>query len=223
MIFVILTLGSKIVSRGQEQENNQRHHFRFPMLPVKCQIIISATESPRLFCDSTKYPRYLIGYGRIGGSLAGIVWFFRPRIPRTVMAVSVALTSGRTIRWRKRRFVVVDKRVSNSIAGRLESATSHGSPLVKPGQTMQPAGALRLQPTLCPWMKRSGRLLSKRFSILKPLFETDKAQRTRSHVEKVARILDRHPATIYRWIDAHDHSERVFVLLRKGVVRSGRK
>ena len=46
------------------------------------------------------------------------------------------------------------------LPGRLESATSHASPLVKPGQTMQPAGALRLQPTLCPWMKRSGRLLS---------------------------------------------------------------
>ena len=34
------------------------------------------------------------------------------------------------------------------------------SPLVKPGQTMQPAGALLLQPTLCPCMKRSGRPLS---------------------------------------------------------------
>jgi len=44
----------------------------------------------------------------------------------------------------------------------------------------------------------------------------DKAQRTRSHVEKVVTILDRHPATIYRWIDAHDHSERVSVLLRRG-------
>ena len=77
------------------------------------------------------------------------------------MVVSVALTSGRTIRWRKRRFVVVDGTGFDAIiAGRLESATSHGSPLVKPGQTMQPAGALRLQPTLCPWMKRSGRLLS---------------------------------------------------------------
>jgi hypothetical protein len=46
------------------------------------------------------------------------------------------------------------------LPGRLESAASHASPLVKPGQTMQPACALRLQPTLCPWMKRSGRLLS---------------------------------------------------------------
>jgi putative transposase len=64
---------------------------------------------------------------------------------------------------------------------------------VKPGQTMQPAGALLLQPTLCPWMKRSGRLLS-----------------------SDSQSLNRHPATIYRWIDAHDHSERVSVLLRKG-------
>ena len=29
---------------------------------------------------------------------------------------------------------------------------SRASPLVKPGQTMQSAGALLLQPTLCPWI-----------------------------------------------------------------------
>ena len=59
-------------------------------------------------------------------------------------------------------------------------------------------------------------------SILKPLFEMDKAQRTRSHVGEVARILDRHPATIYRWIDAHDHSERVLCFCaRGGPIREG--
>jgi hypothetical protein len=78
---------------------------------------LSATESPTLFATIQKYPRYhrLL---KIGGSLAGIVWFFRPRIPRTMMAVSVALTPGRTIRWRKRRFVVVDSTGFDAIIAR---------------------------------------------------------------------------------------------------------
>ena len=40
----------------------------------------------------------------------------------------------------------------------------------------------------------------KGFSILKPLFELDKEQQTRVHVEKMAKILNSHPAAIYRWI-----------------------
>jgi hypothetical protein len=44
-------------------------------------------------------------------------------------------------------------------------------------------------------------------------------------VEKVAGILilDRHPATIYRWIDSYNRSERLSALLRKGSVRSGQE
>jgi putative transposase len=60
------------------------------------------------------------------------------------------------------------------------------------------------------------RAVVKQFAVLKPLFEMDEEQRTRDHVEKVAKILNRHPATIYRWIEAHKNAQRVSVLLRKG-------
>jgi putative transposase len=39
---------------------------------------------------------------------------------------------------------------------------------------------------------------------------------------KVAKILDKHPATIYRWIDAYNRAERLSVLLRKGRSDRGR-
>jgi hypothetical protein len=97
----------------------------------------------------------------------------------------------------------------------LESAAWHGFPLVKHDQTKQLIGVLLLQATWCPWMKSSGRPLSSNFAILKPLFEMDEEQRTRVHVEKVAKILNRHPATIYRWIEAHENSQRVSVHLRR--------
>jgi putative transposase len=60
------------------------------------------------------------------------------------------------------------------------------------------------------------------FAILKPLFEMDPTERTRAAVEKVANIVDKHPATIYRWIDSYNRSERLSVLLRKGRSDRGR-
>jgi putative transposase len=55
----------------------------------------------------------------------------------------------------------------------------------------------------------------KQFAILKPLLEMDSRKRTRAHVEKVAKVLRKHPATIYRWIEAYNDSQRVSALLRK--------
>ena len=133
------------------------------------------------------------------------------------MAVSVALTPGRTIRWRKRRFVVVDSTGFDAIIAR-EVGKRHLARIpVSEARPDHATGRRAASATdLVSVDEEEWQTAVKRFSILKPLFEMDKAQRTRSHVEKVARILDRHPATIYRWIDAHDHSERVSVLLRKG-------
>ena len=127
------------------------------------------------------------------------------------------MTPGRTIRWRKRRFVVVDSTGFDAIIAR-EVGKRHLARIpVSEARPDHATGRRAASATdLVSVDEEEWQTAVKRFSILKPLFEMDKAQRTRSHVEKVARILDRHPATIYRWIDAHDHSERVSVLLRKG-------
>ena len=133
------------------------------------------------------------------------------------MAVSVTLTPGRTIRWRKRRFVVVDSTGFDAIVAREVGKRRLARIPVSEARPNHATGRRAASATdLVSVDEDEWRTAVKRFSILKALFEMDKAQRTRSHVEKVARILDRHPATIYRWIAAHDHSERVSVLLRKG-------
>src|SRR6202035_5520597 len=54
-----------------------------------------------------------------------------------------------------------------------------------------------------------------RFQVLKPLLEMDRAKRTFEKVQKVANALGRHPATIYRWMEAYERSERISVFLRK--------
>jgi putative transposase len=36
-----------------------------------------------------------------------------------------------------------------------------------------------------------------------------------ANVKKVARVLGKHPATVYRWIEDYKHSERLSVFLRK--------
>jgi len=132
------------------------------------------------------------------------------------MAVSVALTPGRTIRWRKRRFVVVDSTGFDAIIAR-EVGKSHLARIpvseVRPDHTTDRRGG---SADLVSVDEKQWRAAVKRFSILKPLVEMDKEQRTRVHVERVAKILNRHPATIYRWIEAHENSQRVSMLLRKG-------
>ena len=116
---------------------------------------------------------------------------------RNVMAVSVALSPGKTIRWRKRRFVVVDSTGFDAIIAR-EVGKSRLARIpvseVQPDHTTDRRGGSASD--LVSVDEKQWRAAVKRFSILKPLFEMDKEQRTRVHVEKVAKILKRHPATI---------------------------
>jgi putative transposase len=55
----------------------------------------------------------------------------------------------------------------------------------------------------------------RRFEILKSLLNMGDPRRTLSDVKKVARALGKHPATVYRWIENYEHSERLSVFLRK--------
>ena len=133
------------------------------------------------------------------------------------MAVSVALSPGKTIRWRKRRFVVVDSTGFDAIIAReVGKSCLARIPVseVQPDHTTDRRGGSASD--LVSVDEKQWRAAVKRFSILKPLCEMDKEQRTRVHVEKAAKVLNRHPATIYRWIEAHENSQRVSMLLRKG-------
>ena len=50
----------------------------------------------------------------------------------------------------------------------------------------------------------------------------DGIERTRAAVEKVAKILKKHPATIYRWIESYNCSGRLSELLRKNRADRGK-
>jgi putative transposase len=42
------------------------------------------------------------------------------------------------------------------------------------------------------------------------------AERTLEKVQKVSAVVRKHPATVYRWIEAYERSERISAFLRKG-------
>jgi hypothetical protein len=46
----------------------------------------------------------------------------------------------------------------------------------------------------------------KRFKSLKPLLEMDRTKPTFEKVQEVADAVGKHPATIYRWLEAYDRS-----------------
>jgi putative transposase len=134
------------------------------------------------------------------------------------MAVSVLLAPGQIVRWHGRRFVVVGCTGLHSIIAReVGKRRLDHIPVneVQPDDPIRDKGASS-QTNLISVPEKEWQAASKRFTILKPLFEMDGAERTRAHVEKVAKILKRHPATIYRWIDAYHRSGRVSAFLQNG-------
>jgi len=139
------------------------------------------------------------------------------------MAVSVGFTPGRTIRWRKRRFVVVDCTGFDTIIAReVGKRRLERIPVAE----AQPDHSINQRATfvtnLVTVAEEEWQTAVQQFTILKSLLEMDAMDRTRADVEKVAGILDRHPATIYRWIDSYNRSERLSALLRKGRSDRGR-
>jgi putative transposase len=132
------------------------------------------------------------------------------------MAVSVDFTPGRTIRWRKRRFVIVDHIGFDAIIAReigkrrIERIPVHE---VTPDCAIKQRAGSAVNLVSVP--EQDWQTAVKQFKILKPLFEMDSTKRTRAHVAQIAKVLHRHPATIYRWVEAYNDSKRVSVFLRK--------
>jgi hypothetical protein len=132
------------------------------------------------------------------------------------MAASLKLLPDSTVRWRSRRYLIVDHQSLDAIIarqpgkGRLEripvneAAPDHASHIVS-GRT----------PDLVSVPQKAWQTAVKRFEILKPLLNMGNSERTFVHVKKAARALGKHPATVYRWIENYGRSERLSVFRRK--------
>ena len=132
------------------------------------------------------------------------------------MATTLKFLPGSTIRWRATRFIVVDYADIDAIIAReLGKRKLERIPVrdAKPDRT--PGDQKAWTPDLVSIPAEAWKRAVTRFQVLKPLLEMDRAKRTFEKVQKVANALGRHPATIYRWMEAYERSERISVFLRK--------
>jgi putative transposase len=132
------------------------------------------------------------------------------------MAASLKLLPGSTVRWRGRRYLIVDYESLDAIIARQpgkrrleripvnEAAPDHASHIVS-----------AWTPDLASVPEEAWQKAVKRFKILKPLLNMGNSERTFAHIKKAARALGKHPATVYRWIEDYGRSERLSVFLRK--------
>jgi hypothetical protein len=112
------------------------------------------------------------------------------------MAVSVGFTPGRTIRWRKRRFLIVDCTGFDTIIAReVGKRRLERIPVTE----ARPDDSINQRATVANFVtvpEEEWQTAVQQFKILKPLLEMDAIVRTRAAVEKVAKILHKHPATV---------------------------
>ena len=120
------------------------------------------------------------------------------------MAAKLKLIPGSTIRWGARRFVVVDYVGLHAVIAREVGKRRIPMRVANPDRTPGDRAAT--------W---EGAV--KRFKSLKPLLEMDRTKRTLEKVREVADAVGKHPATIYRWLEAYECSERVSVFCVKAV------
>src|SRR5271165_1007506 len=132
------------------------------------------------------------------------------------MAASLKLLPGSTVRWRGRRYLIVDYESLDAIIARQpgkrrleripvnEAAPDHASHIVS-----------AWTPDLASVPEEAWQKAVKRLKILKPLLNMGNSERTFAHIKKAARALGKHPATVYRWIENYGRSERLSVFLRK--------
>jgi putative transposase len=139
--------------------------------------------------------------------------------------LSVEFAPGRIIRWRKRRFVVVDCTGFEAIIARevgkrrleripvAEAQPDHSHSI---NQRAISVTNLVVVP------EHKWQTAVRQFTVLKRVLEMDETERTRAAVEKVGKILKKHPATIYRWIESYNCSGRLSELLRKNRADRGK-
>jgi putative transposase len=132
------------------------------------------------------------------------------------MAGSLKLFPGNTIRWHDQWYLIVDCEGLDAVIARQPGKRrveririSEIQPDHAPGAVSKPT------PDLVAVREEAWQVAVKRFKILKPLLSKDSKVRTFANVKKVARVLGKHPATVYRWIGDYKRSERLSVFLRK--------
>jgi len=126
------------------------------------------------------------------------------------MATTLKFLPGSTIRWRATRFIVVDYADIDAIIAReLGKRKLERIPVrdAKPDRT--PGDQKAWTPDLVSIPAEAWKRAVTRFQVLKPLLEMDRAKRTFEKVQKVANALGRHPATIYRWMEAYERSDGI--------------
>lgn len=132
------------------------------------------------------------------------------------MSALLRFIPGTTIRWRGRRFVIVDYAGMDAILAReVGKRRLHRVPLNEALTDLAPGEPNAWTPDLVSVRENAWQTAVKRFKILKPLFERGRTERTFAEVNEIARRLGKHPSTIYRWIDDYERSGRLSVFLRK--------
>jgi putative transposase len=132
------------------------------------------------------------------------------------VAATLKFLPGSTIRWRARRFVVVDYAGMDAIIAReLGKRKLERIPVKEAAPDRTVGDRAAWTPDLVSVPEEAWQTAVKRFQILKPLLEMDRAKRTLTRVQKIAKAVGRHPATIYRWIEDYKRSERLSVFLRR--------
>jgi putative transposase len=131
------------------------------------------------------------------------------------VAAPLKLFPGNTIRWQDRSYLIVDCEGLAVIARQPGKRRTERIRISEIQRDHAPHAVSRPTPDLVAVPEEAWRVAVKRFKILKPLLNKDSTARTLANVKKVARVLGKHPATVYRWIENYKHSERLSVFLRK--------
>jgi putative transposase len=132
------------------------------------------------------------------------------------MAASLKLFPGNAIRWHDRWYLIIDCEGLDAVIARQpgkQRVERIRISEIQPDQS--PRAISKPAPDLVAVPEEAWQVAVKRFKILKPLLSEDGTARTLANVKKVARLLGKHPATVYRWIEDYKHSERLSVFLRK--------
>jgi putative transposase len=88
-------------------------------------------------------------------------------------------------------------------------------PVSEAKQDQHQADSAWMSPDLISVPEEEWQAAVERFEILKPLITMDRAKRTLTDIKRAARVLGRHPVTVYRWIENYKRCERLSVFLRK--------
>ena len=131
------------------------------------------------------------------------------------MPISLSFVPGSIVRWRNRRFVVVDHLGMETIIAREQGKRGLERIPIQEARPDLRKDDIRRSADLISVPEKAWQAATKQFKSIQPLLEMDDAKRTLADVQKVADALGKHPVTIYRWINEYKHAGRLSVFLRK--------